>query len=268
MNMNLRTRALAILSVPVFSLSLLTVATPSVAAEPRQTPERGDCYLASPSSLEDLSNPYPAIDCSLPHNLETYYVGQWTQGDPYTQDPEQLWPLAAEICGQGRPERYLGIKLPSSPASRVYWYYFFPTQEQWEAGERWISCEVGLQRGWSGLQTVSGTMKSLMERQGVLGWAYCTKARPNKASAQAPVPCSSTSRPWILARSTKLKGSNYPGDTKAGNEATAFCKLVAQRESSLAKPDWLVWWSGAEEWQRDRAGFAWCYMNLAETRWR
>jgi hypothetical protein len=111
-------------------------------------------------------------------------------------------------------------------------------------------------------------MEAMLARQGLLGWAYCTKSQPKTAKVQAPVPCSSASRPWILARSTQLKGSRPPGQKKAGNEAAAFCKLVAQRESSRAKPNWHVWWSSDEEWRRDGAGYAWCYLDLAETRWR
>ena len=262
------TRFIALSVAPVPLLALMTWAAPSVSAAPRQAPEQGDCYLASTSSLDGMSNPYPSIDCALPHNLETYHVGEWRHGDPYAIDPADLWPLADRICGAGKAESFLGVKLPATPASRIYWYYFLPTPEQWADGERWITCEVGLQRGWNGLQTVTGTMNSLLQRQGLLGWAYCTKSKPQKASLQAPVPCASASRPWILADSTRLKGTQPPGAKKAGNEAAAFCKLVAQRSSSMAKPNWAVWWSSDEEWRNNGVGIAWCYLDLAETRWR
>lgn len=260
-------KSVALAATPLITLSLIALSQPSVSAEPRQAPAPGDCYLAAPKSLDGMSNPFPSVDCSVPHNLETYYVTQWRHGDPYEMEEDKVWSLASEICSR-RSEAYLDIKLSAAPQSRLYWYYFFPTPDQWTNGERWISCDIGLRQGWTGLQTVSEPMRNLMARQGVLGWAYCTKGRPSKYVQQAPAPCSSSSRPWILAKSTKLKGTVSPGEKKAGNEAAAFCKLVAQRESSLARPNWLVWWSSPEEWQRDRAGFAWCYMDLAETRWR
>jgi len=252
---------------PLLAISVIALAQPAASAAPRQAPAQGDCYLAVAKSLDGMSNPFPPIDCSVPHNLETYYVTEWRHGDPYAMDENDLWTRAAQICGNGRAERYLGVKLPSSPQSRISWYYFFPTPERWAAGERWITCDIGLRQGWEGLQTFSEPMKSAMTRQGIQGWAYCTKGQPKKESSQAPAACSSSSRPWILVKSTKLTGSKPPSSKKAGQEAAAFCKLTAQRVSSLAKPNWHVWWTGTEAWRREGAGFAWCYMDLAETRW-
>jgi hypothetical protein len=208
------------------------------------------------------------VDCARPHTLETYLVATWTFANPYTLDENTLVQRAEKLCAPSKANRYLGIPATRAPFSRSYWYFFLPSEQQWDEGERWIRCDVALQRGWEGVQVVSGRMADLIAQQGVYAWAWCTKSRPVKSDLQAPVPCSSTRKPWVLVASVQLKGAAYPGNKQAEKQAVAFCGRTAQREARVTKPDWDVWWSSEEEWNRDGAGFAWCYMDWTETRWR
>jgi hypothetical protein len=261
------TRALTVLAAWVASVGLLAALAPASLAAPSPTPSKGECYTITGSALDDMAVAARPLDCALPHTVETYRVAKWRHGNPYRADKESLYDLAWTECADGRPEMYLGIPITRSPFSRVVWHYFFPTEQQWSQGERWIRCDVGLRRGWTGLQSVSGRMADLVQRQGVQAWAWCTKSRPTKSDLTAPAPCAASPRPWLLVTSTQLRGSTYPGYARARALAAVFCKRVALRSSGLARPDWYVYWSSQDAWTRNGRGVAWCYMNLRETRW-
>lgn len=268
MTASLHLRRFSRVALGVAAVSLVAGLAPTASAAPRERPVVGECFDVTGSALEDMSLDAAPVDCAQPHTLETYHVTQWTFGNPYEIEEAALYEGADKVCTNGRPERYLGIPLARAPFSRAYWYFYFPTEEQWDQGENWVRCDVGLQRGWEGLQVVSGPMPDLIAEQGLRAWAWCTQSRPSKYDLQAPVPCAAATKPWILVTSTQLKGAKFPGFGQAKKQATAWCERIAKREGRVSRPSWYVWWSSEEEWKRDRAGFAWCYMNLAETRWR
>lgn len=250
------------------TLVLVATLAPAATAAPREKPAVGECFNAAGKALAGMSLDATPVDCARPHTLETYRVATWKFANPYEMDEATLGRRAEELCAPSKANRYLGIPATRTPFSRSYWYFFFPTEQQWAEGDRWLRCDVALQRGWEGVQVVSGPMADLIAEQGVYAWAWCTKARPKKVDQQAPAPCASSRAPWLLVASVQLKGAAYPGFERAKKQAAAWCAGLAPREARVSDPDWHVWWSSEEEWQRDRAGFAWCYMPWSESRWR
>lgn len=260
-------RRLARIAACSVTTGLIAALAPAATAAPRETPAVGTCFYAVDEALEGMSLALAPVDCAEPHTLETYLVATWTFADPYTMDEDMLGQRAEKLCAPIKADRYLGIPATRAPLSRSYWYFFFPTEQQWDEGERWIRCDVGLQRGWEGVQVISGRMADLIAQQGVRAWAWCTKSRPAKYDLQAPVPCSSANKPWVLVTSTQLKGSTYPGNEQVQRQSKAFCSRAAEREARVPRPEWYVWWSSEQEWKSNRAGFAYCYMSWAQSRW-
>lgn len=252
----------------VSALGLFAGLAPSVSAAPQKKPTVGECFNAEGKALEGMSLDSAPVNCDRPHTLETFHVAQWSTGNPYDLDIDRLRQRAEELCKPGtKVNSFLGIPARGGPDSRAYWYFFFPSKKQWNQGERWIRCDIALQRGWKGVQRLSGRMSDLIARQGVRAWAWCTKSEPTTVKLQAPIPCGVSRSPWVSAASTRLKGAKYPGFGNAEKQASEWCSRVASRESRVSRPAWVVWWSTEEDWTRNGAGYAWCYMNLAETRW-
>lgn len=118
---------------------------------PRSLPAVGDC--TNSTSWGPFVMKGGTVPCTEQHTGQTIFVGDWTSGvSPAKADSvsesrrgrvvEQLrWQI--DQCDEARSE-YLGIQIAPSiyRESQFYVYITGPNPQQWEAGERWLRCDI------------------------------------------------------------------------------------------------------------------------------
>lgn len=153
----------ALLLVPVFANG---GAAPGV---PMAEQRVGTCH--DQPTVEEFythSDARPAVECAAPHRSETVALRnlpeRWAQRDePISLEAQQVLAPTLE-CGYGDIARYVG-----SDALNPHWFITtevrFPTEAQWERGERRYRCDaVAAVTTGTDRPTRTGTLRRIMER--------------------------------------------------------------------------------------------------------
>lgn len=125
---------------------------PGVSAlSPRSIPLVGDCTYTS--SWGPFVTDGGLVDCAEDHTGVTVYVGRWAShvsparadAMPYAKRDRVVDQLRWEInaCDEARTD-YLGLQLTPTTyrESQFYVHITGPNPQQWEAGERWLRCDI------------------------------------------------------------------------------------------------------------------------------
>lgn len=129
-------RSMSYICVAVASVVGSTSLSPANAAYTVK-PKVGHCFMLT--SLE-VAAPYATrnpINCSKPHNAETYIVAKW----PLTVPPEELLEgegleVAESLCkAWGKGGVLDGYDF-------TYWAWYTPDPKGWARGERWLRCDA------------------------------------------------------------------------------------------------------------------------------
>jgi hypothetical protein len=115
----------------------VTTPTPtptSIATPVYYQPKIGDCfnYDWNQASLKNVSD--QPISCQSQHTAETYKVQNWDSPvNVYQATDEVIQEIAKAIC---TPFSY-------KPNTSVnFWVYSFPSESQWNVGNKWIRCDA------------------------------------------------------------------------------------------------------------------------------
>jgi hypothetical protein len=95
-------------------------------------PVEGACFNYTEADVDSANPADKEVDCSETHTAEIYRVGIWPGDvDPNELSADEALKLADTIC------------MPWDGANGAFNYYafYFPTPEQWVAGENWVRCD-------------------------------------------------------------------------------------------------------------------------------
>lgn len=181
-------------------------------SETVEAPDPGACRVLEPADIAEASNDTEPVDCSEPHNAETFLVGPF-KGDlaEAEYDDERLGQLVYERCSKGF-RKFTGADESLALRSVLSWAWWRPSEEDWEAGARWFRCDVvGGSDTSTELVGLPKTAKGVL--LGIPGdrWMACVEAA--EVSGAPQVPCSEP-HTW-RAVSTVVVGKDqdkYPGD--------------------------------------------------------
>jgi hypothetical protein len=112
-------------------------------------PKACECWQGTFARVDSDANwvGNPPVKCSLPHQLYTFaaptlvgtHKGKLFDKKGYVVDA--VWNDALDTCqGAEGPE----ISNLDDTVARVYLAYFLPEEQQWNAGARWVRCDVGV----------------------------------------------------------------------------------------------------------------------------
>jgi len=153
----------------------------TAAAGSPQFPPSGQIDVGSCVSVADFA----VVDCAQPHEIEVYRF------DPLPADFSPAYPTAATLLPQFEPRcraellDYLGS--PDADASRLREFVYWPSRQDWSAGQRWVLCAV----------VEIGPDDQPVQRTGALGGVLrdglgqfqACSADPPSAGALRVVPC-------------------------------------------------------------------------------
>jgi hypothetical protein len=116
----------------------------------KDKPHRGECWQATFKDVDGYANwgdGHPAVSCTLPHQLYTFgvanlagkYKGKLFDSKGYISDA--LEADATQSC-----TNYENTELNSvdETVARIYLLQILPEEQQWDAGARWVRCDVGV----------------------------------------------------------------------------------------------------------------------------
>jgi hypothetical protein len=213
----------------------LAFPTPAAAA----TPTVGSCYEYPATTIGKASSAAPAIPCEAPHTAETYWVG--TVPDSFglpSQASTKARLRVTQACTEDAMNAYLGLDKRRIP-SRFTSVALFPTDAQWQAGERWVRCDTVLKAGRQ-LTSITGSAATFAASVGPARLDSCTIGTPKPLST-AEYRCTQPKKNWILVAERELGSLSdpYPGDAAVVRQATRICERYAKRyDGGLEYPGW------------------------------
>ncbi|MBI1351585.1 MAG: hypothetical protein GC156_10750 [Actinomycetales bacterium] len=216
-------------------------------------PQVGACYAYKPAVLKDASTSAPVVDCNADHTAETFWVGAAPSalGLPSKASPAARL-AAGQACSTRVMNAYVGMPDRVLP-SRFRTVVLFPTDAQWNAGERWVRCDVVLQGGVA-LKSFTGTASALVAANPSTQFDFCTPAEPNAKSTYA-YPCLNPKKNWIKLLDKDLggPGSKFPGSKTVERKTRALCKKQGKAWSGGIKYyGWWAIWPTSVGWREGR----------------
>ena len=159
-------------------------------ADPAAPPVVGTCYdLSSGQEYQPLDPPAP-VSCGDEHDSETAAVGDTGLGpdderpsEDELYEDDELSAAIGELCGLDDVVAYLGGEGPEDPYA--YYAVFLPDEDQWEAGARWLRCDVHY--GYSDPETAPGVMAGALDGPDAAAYRVCLAGN---ARDHFIVPCS------------------------------------------------------------------------------
>ncbi|MBN2176600.1 MAG: septum formation family protein [Demequinaceae bacterium] len=99
----------------------------------------GDCFNVALTDEEQIFSQVPTVDCSKPHTAEVYKVSDISAS--YTYDEDEVFNMSLDLCYDAF-EAYVGVDYFDPLAADLDFTFFYPPEEEWEAGERSVTCAV------------------------------------------------------------------------------------------------------------------------------
>lgn len=222
--------------------------SPAIAAA---DPLVGQCYDYPAKSIRATSTTAPAMDCGAQHTGETYYVRTLPDSFGLPSKSSLGGRLSAsKPCTIAAMNAYLGLSDRSLP-TRFLSVPRFPTDAQWQAGERWMRCDVVLQGGLE-LKKLQGPVQSFVTATPKEIFNFCTQGEPN-AVKTAAFPCTDPKRNWVKLLNKDLggAGSKFPGARSVEKSTRKLCgKLGNTYAGKSDYPRWWAIWPTAAGWNK------------------
>lgn len=217
--------------------------SPAQASQPASTPASDACYDYAASAKPNQIATSPPVGCEGPHTAQTFYVRSLADnfGDPQQANSKKKL-RAARACTTKAMNSYLGLSNTAIP-SRFQIVTVFPTSAQWNAGERWMRCDVVL-RGGASYTQFSGTVQQLVADTPREQFNFCTASIPGSRTKNAAA-CTRPKRNWIMVAEQDL-GSinrNFPGSRSVERSAKRICQRIGNRYTVRRQfyPWWAIW---------------------------
>ena len=257
-------RAVALVACLALGASTLVAASGAAQAE-TVAPEVNDCLEIANDSFWEMDAAVSIVDCTEPHNAEVYATLAYPDdaGAPSTI-VDKVWELFGGDCTQGPAFAWLGASTKTRMPLRLYTMPRLPTDEEWEAGARWVACAAARPGSGSNVETLTGTLPELFKSLPMLDWVNCIKGTPKSGKWIPWAPCTSKAK-WLVIDGVQVKGkitANYPKDLQA--KANAACAKQAKPYLKKGAKTAPIAGLGPKKDFPEGNPFADCFIALAE----
>jgi len=249
----------------IAGVALVASPLPSIRATETVAATVGNCFNYKSSGTKDQAASAPAVDCATPHTAQTYWAGTLPGAFGV---PEKA--TAASRLKQTRPCTVANVntfvnltdrKLPT----RLQSVSIFPSKTQWDAGQRWVRCDVVFREGKS-YKSLSTTMAEFIAATPADQLDFCTQSVPGNRTTSA-YPCTNVKKNWIMVLEKNLGTTptkKFPGSRAVEFQTKRICEKAAKPYVTLKKyyPWWAIW-PASVGWSRgDRT--AQCFVPYSE----
>ena len=212
-------------------------------------PKAGVCRNLTRADVQRPTNASPLVDCSDPHNAETYAVGMLPAAFAHVEeDDDKLADWVYDTCTT-RLERHLGADQSLLMRSMLSWVWFGPSDRAWAKGARWYRCDLvgGGQSGAAYVDLPTVTRNLLRGKDVDDRWMVCARG----ASVDGAKVACSEKHTWRAVTTIKLgePSTPYPGDAKVKATTREYCAdSVKAWMGYPASYDYGYTWFGEDEW--------------------
>jgi hypothetical protein len=256
--------------------SLIPVALSAVSTP--VAPEVGQCWNASNADADAWADweGKTAVSCAKSHVLYTYAVGKvsgvtaksWASSGSSTALSNEVQTKAEDACN-------LSALLPKLKWNQqlVQGYFFVPSEAAWNAGARWVRCDVGV-LGYGAtlsnevfaklparISTLVSTISSDPER-----YDFCVNS-PVPISEAGPLDNSDAriadcrqDPQWALSGRGNLPepaGAPFPTNATANSEAGAICSKFVTN----ANEAWIAYLPAESDWTQTNDRQVQCWIG-------
>ncbi len=225
-------------------------------------PETGACRVLDGPLVDADSNDSTVLECSEPHNAETFAVGELPAAlHDVPREDRRIGAAAFDVC-QPRFVEHLGADTSLARRTVLSWVWFRPSAEQWAAGARWLRCDVvGAEVGGDAerrLRPLPARTEGLLAGVPDDEWMACvaTETVPD----QPRVPCSEPHR-WRAATIVRLgkPDTPYPGARLTEVRSRDFCSSSLMGFLGYPATFQFAWtWPQRGEWRTgERTAICW-----------
>ena len=222
------------------------------------------CYTYKASGTKDQAADAPAVDCSTPHTAQTYWSGTLPTNFGVPAKAKAAGRLKAiRACTARNMNAFVNLQNRKLP-TRFQSVPVFPTKAQWNAGERWVRCDVVFRAG-KAYRKLSVPMPEFAAAITAGQLNFCTPKVPGNRTTSA-YPCTKIKRNWImvLERDLGTPTKKFPGSGTVERRTKRVCEKAAKPYVTLKKyyPWWAIW-PNSTGWSRgDRT--AQCFVPYNE----
>jgi len=236
-------KAISTVLAGVMIASLTATAGPPATAIEAAQPTQDACYDYRSAGASDQAATAVPVPCEGPHTAQTFYVRTLPDGFGVPGKASAKKRLqVAKACTTDAMNSYLGLTNAAIP-SRFQIVTVFPTAAQWNAGERWMRCDVVL-RGGTKYTRYSGTAQQLVASNPREQFNFCTPSVPGQRTKSA-YPCTKPKKNWIMVAERDLGSikKNFPGTRTVERKAKKICQRVGNKYTERKKffPWWAIW---------------------------
>ena len=217
----------------------LLASNPPAQAAPRE-PEVGDCYAYPRFATVTAAKARP-VSCRRSHVAEAFYIGSLPDalGPPRKATYAQR-AAAAKPCTEGAMHRAIGLGDRRIP-SRFEVVVVFPTNEQWQAGARWLRCDAALLEG-PGYVRLKAPLATIVGDAKPGTFDVCTPSVPG-SKAKVAGRCTKPKQNWILVAEPRIApaAAAFPGLDAVTRQAKALCKEAVKPYEDPQDRWWAIW---------------------------
>lgn len=235
-----------------------TSASPSPAFAP--APPVGACYRLSQPQLSEAHPEAPPVPCAQPHTTQTYAVTTLA-GITAPVDSTAVAATADQQCRAGL-RRFVAATPARLALSRVSYAWFVPTQDDLDAGSRWLRCDVAVLRTDTTLVSLPADARGLLRRDRALNrYGRCARTNAAGISTGAGGRACALPHTWraIAARRLGAAAAPYPGRSVRG-DVLGRCEQVSRDYTGNTTGDISVAWrppTRAQWAAGERFGLCW-----------
>jgi hypothetical protein len=201
--------------------------TPAPAPTREPPPEEGECRGVSVAQLRTIINDEPSVPCGRPHTVVTFHVGRLPKAatrDAIAPADEQIEAAADRLC-QARFRDHVGGSRADRRLSMLTATYFLPPSEQFNAGARWVRCDVYAYAAPRRLAELPRSLEDALERNRAADrFGRCSPVSPSSPRFRH-VACQEPHR-WraVAIRTVGRPNERYPGLRTVQNRARDRCE--------------------------------------------
>lgn len=245
--------------------SALLVGGTTMAQAESVAPAVSDCLDVDSEKVWEADGALTIVECDEAHNAQVFKTLAYPEdGAKPSVLKERVWELFGGECNQGSMLGWLGAPKNTRLPLRVYTMPRIPTDEEWEAGARWVACTATRPSPSGDVAELTTGLPELFGSTPLREWVNCAKSTPKSGKWTEWAACTSKTK-WLTIEGGQVKGKiagAYPKDLQA--KADAMCAKKAKpflKKGSKTKPIAAL---GPKSEFPDGDPFAECFIALAE----
>ncbi len=230
--------------------------------DPAPPPKAGTCRQLTFGAIGRYSNQSPTVDCGTSHTALTFAVEQLPQDvafDGVDIGNDAVQEKASLLC-RAAFAKYIGGSAATRALSRLSVTYFVPTQQDFDAGSRWVRCDMIALESARILGALPKTVEGFNDTDAALDdYGVCSRGEPGTTDALLVMCNQEHDYRALTALRLGSDDADYPGEKAVGEDGQSRCDDYISNTLGLGGGYTYAWtYPSLDDWDAgQRFGFCW-----------